>query len=103
MSRSLLTVAVLAGLFVSATANGYSVPVPPGPVVSVQYKVAQADSERVSMDEAVSKVRNRYGDVTILKTQTRRRNGTSIHQIKFLTESGKVRTVRVDANTGEFL
>jgi len=55
--------------------------------------------ERVSLDEAIRKVRKAYGDVTILKAQTKGK----VHQIKFLTDSGRVRTVRVDANTGEFI
>ena len=54
---------------------------------------------RVSLDEAIRKVRKAYGDVTILKAQTKGKS----HQIKFLTDSGRVRTVRVDASTGEFI
>ena len=57
--------------------------------------------ERVSLDEAIRKVRSRYGDVTILNARTKKRNGSRVHNIKFLTDSGRVRTVRVDADSGE--
>jgi hypothetical protein len=39
--------------------------------------------------------------VTILKARTKGRSGTRTHTIKFLTKSGRVRTVRVDADSGE--
>ena len=66
--------------------------------------IARAAAEgRVSLDEAIRKVRSRYGDVTILKARTKKRNGSRVHNIKFLTDSGRVRTVRVDADTGEIL
>jgi uncharacterized membrane protein YkoI len=60
-----------------------------------------ASDERVSLDEAIRMVRERYGDVTILKARTKGRSGTRTHTIKFLTKSGRVRTVRVDADSGE--
>jgi hypothetical protein len=66
--------------------------------------IARAASEgRVSLDEAIREVRSRYGDVTILKARTKKRNGSRVHTIKFLTDSGRVRTVRVDADTGAIL
>src|SRR5210317_286079 len=53
--------------------------------------VARAAAEgRVSLDEAIRKVRSRYGDVTILKARTKKRNGSQVHTIKFLTDSGRV-------------
>ncbi len=60
-----------------------------------------AGEERVSLDDAIRMVRERYGDVTILKARTKGRSGTRTHTIKFLTKSGRVRTVRVDADSGE--
>jgi uncharacterized membrane protein YkoI len=65
---------------------------------------ARAAAEgRMSLDEAIREVRSRYGDVTILKARTKKRNGSRVHTIKFLTDSGRVRTVRVDADTGAIL
>lgn len=66
-------------------------------------RAAMTDDGNVSLDQAIRKVRSRYGDVTILKARTRKRNGGRVHSIKFLTDSGRVRTVRVDADSGEFL
>ena len=65
---------------------------------------ARAAAEgRVSLDQAIREVRSRYGDVTILKARTKKRNGSRVHTIKFLTDSGRVRTVRVDADSGQIL
>jgi uncharacterized membrane protein YkoI len=66
-------------------------------------RAGMTDEGKVSLDQAIRKVRGRYGDVTILKAKTRKRNGGGVHSIKFLTDSGRVRTVRVDAQTGDFL
>ena len=66
-------------------------------------RAGMTDEGKVSLDQAIRKVRGRYGDVTILKARTRKRNGGRVHSIKFLTDSGRVRTVRVDAETGDFL
>ena len=56
----------------------------------------------VSLDAAIRQVRQRFGDVTILKAETKGKNGRRVHRIKFLTDGGRVRTVRIDAQTGEF-
>lgn len=66
-------------------------------------RASMTDEGKVSLDQAIRKVRGRYGDVTILKARTRKRNGGRVHSIKFLTDSGRVRTVRVDAESGDFL
>jgi uncharacterized membrane protein YkoI len=56
----------------------------------------------VDLGAAVRKVKRRYGDVTVLKAETRGQGNKRVHQIKFLTDEGRVRTVRIDARTGEF-
>jgi uncharacterized membrane protein YkoI len=56
----------------------------------------------VSLEAAIRQVRQRFGDVTILKAETKGKNGRRVHRIKFLTDGGRVRTVRIDAQTGEF-
>ncbi|KPK60676.1 MAG: hypothetical protein AMJ59_04875 [Gammaproteobacteria bacterium SG8_31] len=58
-------------------------------------------SEGVSLDEAIRRVRDVYGDVTVLKAETRGAENRRVHHIKFLTESGRVKTVMVDARTGD--
>ena len=103
MSRSLLTMAALTSLLVTAISPEVAVAAfnPPAehPAINDTAFISPMAEERVSLDAAIRKVRNAYGDVTILKAQTKGK----VDQIKFLTDSGRVRTVRVDANTGEFI
>lgn len=96
MPRSLLTAAVLAGLFLAQAVQAHTRDPyhPPRPALRL------AASE-VTLDGAISRVREAYGDVTILKAETRGGKDRRFHRIKFLTESGRVRTVEVDARTGE--
>jgi len=61
----------------------------------------QVSSEGISLDDAIRRVKEAYGDVTILKAETRRSGERRIHRIKILTASGRVKTVNVDARTGE--
>jgi len=53
---------------------------------------------KVSLDQAVAKVRRTFGG-RILKAETR----GNVHYIKVVMDNGRVRTVRVDANTGRIL
>ncbi len=103
MSRSLLTMAALTSLLVTAISPEVAVAAFRQPAEHTATNATAIMSPmaegRVSLDEAIRKVRKAYGDVTILKAQTKGK----VHQIKFLTDSGRVRTVRVDTNTGEFI
>ncbi len=56
-----------------------------------------AEQAGVSLAEAIGIVKRRFGDVRVLKADTRRGE----HRIRILTEDGRVREVRVDAETGE--
>jgi uncharacterized membrane protein YkoI len=98
MFHALLMVATLAGLLVTATGEAAATraAVTDAPVA---YRAA---AEGITLDDAVRKVRETYGDVTILKAESRGSNGGEVYRIKFLTESGRVKTVMVDATTGEF-
>ncbi len=58
--------------------------------------------ERVSLDEAVRRVRERTGG-RIVRAETRSTGGRLIHYVRILTPGGRVRTLRVDAETGELL
>lgn len=105
MIGSLISAAGLTALVATAGLGvahaGARAPATPNLPTDVLSWYAPAASEgRVSLEEAIRKVRRRYGDVTILNARTR--NGGKVHRIKFLTESGRVRTVRVDARSGEF-
>lgn len=102
MSRSLLSVAAAAGLLFFAMAAPAA---NTGPAVLAASMATQslrlAQDDGISLDQAVNKVRQRYGDITILKAESRGSNGQRFYRIKFLTDGGRVRTVKVDARTGE--
>ncbi len=53
----------------------------------------------MSLDAAVAMVRERFGGKVISATTTSR-GGKKVHVIKVLSDEGRVRTVRVDAQTG---
>ena len=55
------------------------------------------NGQAVSLDRAVSDVRRRYGG-EVLNAETR----GNTHYVKILTENGRVKTVKVDARTGNF-
>ncbi len=57
------------------------------------------DRPRVSLDQAVSKVRSQYGG-KVIRAETRNVDGRSMHYVKILSAEGRVRTVRVDGRTG---
>jgi len=61
-------------------------------------RVAQA-SEGISLAEAASMVRDRTGG-QVLRAETKRDKGRTVHRIRVLTEDGRVRTWHVDAETG---
>lgn len=101
MSRSLLTAVAAAGLLFFGAVQPAAAAKAPG-AISANAPWRLAADNGVSLEQAMRKVRDRFGDVTILKAETKRNNGRHIHRIKFLTDGGRVRTVKVDARTGEF-
>ena len=60
-----------------------------------------ADDAQVSLSEAIKIVKRRFGDVEVLKAETKRRGDRTEHRIRILTAGGRVREVRIDASTGE--
>jgi len=60
-----------------------------------------AGEARVSLSEAIDIVKRRFGDVEVLKAETKRRGDRTEHRIRILTAAGRVRDVRVDASAGE--
>ena len=56
----------------------------------------------VSLAQATAMARNRYHG-QVVKAETVARGDRVIHEIRILGEDGKVRTVRIDAQTGMFL
>lgn len=53
----------------------------------------------MSLDAAVEMVRERFGG-KVISASTTSRGGKKVHVIKLLSDQGRVRTVRVDAQTG---
>lgn len=94
---TLLAVSVLAGTPLQAVEQGRH-----GAGPETEPPVLDLPVARVSLDEAVAKVRRRY-EGKILRAETRVRDGRAIHHIKLLTPDGRVRTIRVDAETGRIL
>jgi hypothetical protein len=73
---------------------------PPPPVQGDLPVLAQANG--VSLDQAVAQVRRRTGG-RVLSAETQMSNGVPIHHIRVLTSDQRVRTIRVDGRTGEWL
>lgn len=54
-----------------------------------------------TLDQAVSEARERY-DGRVLSAETDRRGGRESHNIRIMTRDGRVKNLRMDANTGRF-
>jgi uncharacterized membrane protein YkoI len=54
-----------------------------------------------SLDQAVSEARERYSG-RVLSAETEQRGGRESHNIRILTPDGRVKNLRMDANTGRF-
>lgn len=67
---------------------------PPRPTL----QLAQAE-ENISLSQATRMVRERTGG-QVLRAETKRSKGRTVHRIRVLTEDGRVRTWHVDAQTG---
>ncbi len=63
-------------------------------------RLAQSERPRVSLDQAVAKVRSRYKG-RVIRAETRySQDGRPTHYVKLLSPDGHVRTIRVDGRTG---
>lgn len=62
---------------------------------------AQANGQ-VSLNQAVAQVQRRTGG-RVLSAETQTHNGTTVHVIRVLVDNQRVRTIRVDAQSGEWL
>jgi uncharacterized membrane protein YkoI len=61
---------------------------------------AAAPPAGLSMDQAVRNVEKHY-HARVIKAQTQKDGGHTVYVLRLLNDSGKVRTVRVDALSGE--
>ena len=62
-------------------------------------KRSHSPRQGVSLDEAVSRVRQQTNG-KILSAETVVVDGRSVHRIKVLTDTGRVRRLQLDANSG---
>lgn len=88
---------VAAALLCSALVFGGAL-APVTPVVAEPLRVAQAGNG-VSLAQATRMVREQTGG-QVLRAETKRDKGRTVHRIRVLTEDGRVRTYHVDAETG---
>jgi len=70
---------------------------PVAPVAAEPLRVAQANG--ISLAQATRMVRDQTGG-QVLRAETKRDKGRTVHRIRVLTEDGRVRTWHVDAETG---
>lgn len=54
---------------------------------------------RTSLEQAVNEARDRYPG-RVLSAETERRDGRESHQIRILTDDGRVKRLRIDAESG---
>jgi uncharacterized membrane protein YkoI len=71
---------------------------PTTPAAAEPLRLAQA-SNGISLAEATRMVRDQTGG-QVLRAETKRDKGRTVHRIRVLTEDGRVRTWHVDAETG---
>ena len=64
-------------------------------------RLAQANGQ-ISLNQAVAQVQRRTGG-RVLSAETQSDNGSTVHVIRVLVDNQRVRTIRVDARTGEWL
>lgn len=91
--RGGLAATLLCAAFLTAGAMA-----PVTPVAAEPLRVAQA-SNGISLAQATRMVREQTGG-QVLRAETKRDKGRTVHRIRVLTEDGRVRTFTVDAETG---
>ena len=73
---------------------------PPKPVPTAA--IAQQGPVSVSLERAKEMASSRYGG-RVARAQTTTRGGRRVHEITILGDDQRVRIVRIDAETGQFL
>ncbi|MEM6817809.1 MAG: PepSY domain-containing protein [Pseudomonadota bacterium] len=96
--RGLLLLFSMLVLCLSPTASAMPAAGNPGePVLQTASFVDETFADKVTLEEAVRRVRKQYGG-RIVSAETRGRGGNRVHVVKVLTDSGRVHTVRINAN-----
>lgn len=72
-----------------------------GDAVFGGHAVAQlAQRDRVTLDQAIAIAKRRY-EGTVVKAETTTRNGRTVHEVRIINKENRVRTFRIDAESGE--
>lgn len=58
-------------------------------------------NRRTSLDQAVEEARGRFPG-KVLSAETQRQGGRESHSIRILTDDGRVKRLRIDAESGRF-
>lgn len=95
MRYSLMTLILL--LVLSSAAHSQSGALPGQESLATVSPPMGVFADKVTLEAAVRKVRKQYGG-RILSAETRGSGARRQHVIKVLTDEGKVRTVRINAN-----
>ncbi len=70
--------------------------------VALVLLTGQANADRrTSLEQAVNEARDRYPG-RVLSAETQRRGGRESHQIRILTNDGRVKRLNMDAESGRF-
>ena len=56
-------------------------------------------AEGISLDEAVNRAERKY-HARVIRAETHESNGRRVHQLRLLSDDGRVWTVRIDAASG---
>ena len=71
------------------------------PVQGTASPIQLVQANGVSLEQAVAQVQRRIGG-RVLSAETRMEDGVPVHHVRVLMENQRVRTVRVDGQTGQW-
>jgi hypothetical protein len=95
LPAALLTLASLASAR-PALQSVEALPAEPAPTAQIAQRGA------VSLEQATAMAQRQYSG-RVVRAETKNRGGRTEHEIRILGDDGRVRTVRIDAQTGQFL
>ncbi|HEX7079674.1 MAG TPA: PepSY domain-containing protein [Gammaproteobacteria bacterium] len=102
VSRAAARLCALPLCMLGALAFARPVPMPLPPPVPEPYPVDAVMQRGVTLEQAIAMATRQYPG-TVASARTTTRDGRVVHEIRILGERGRVRIVRIDAETGEFL
>lgn len=73
------------------------------PALPQEQPLLRAPVQRLSLDDAVARVRREHPQVDVVSASTRQRSSGAVHEVKVLTAKGKLRVIRYDAASGRRL